>query len=182
MLPPPFLPRFPVPRALAPQVPTPSTRRLRGRAHKFKRRDPQEQLFPPPPTANGSPEAQTCLTGCLEPLFRPHSPRAAAGIPLVKGTSEEWNKPTLPLLAWGPHHSGLSSVTAVGETRGQKCITRHETTRGAATQRESGNQNPLLSMFSAFPTPFLHTQPPLQTHSATLELQGATRPNGQFYP
>ena len=46
--------------------------------------------------------------------------------------------------------------------------------------RESESQDPLLSRFSAFPTTGPHRYSHLCKHTATPELQGATRPAADF--
>lgn len=64
-LPPPISPHFPVHRAFAPLVPGGS-----GDEHTNSRGGPPGAAFPPPPTANGSPAAQTCFNRLPEASFQ----------------------------------------------------------------------------------------------------------------
>lgn len=102
-LPPPFLPRFPVHRAFAPQVPTPSTTRLRGRAHKFKGGTPKSSFFLLPPLLTAAQMPRPALTGCLEPLFRPHVSTGCCWHPSCERHIRRVEQTYTPLLAWGPH-------------------------------------------------------------------------------
>lgn len=150
-----------------------------GDEHTNSRGDPQEHLSLLPPLLTAAQKPRAALTGCLRPLFRPHVSTGCCWHPSCERHIRRVEQIYTPVLAWGPHQLWTQLRN---RCRGDTGTEIHHATREGATQRESENQNPLLSMFSAFPTPFLHVQPPLQTHSAALDLQGAPLPHGQFHP